>query len=193
MGKYRSESARLKNWDYRSNAAYFITICTQNREHYFGEIENSRMQISPVGAIAHVLWYEIKNHAKKIELGEFVVMPNHLHGILILNGNDVADIGRGVAVGRDVAYNVPTTKPTNETIIPKNEKMSAISPKSHSVSTIVRSYKSAVTKHCHRLGLEFTWQTRFHDHIIRNENSFHKISAYIKNNPMKWSDDQFFK
>lgn len=75
-GKYRNESIRLKNWDYARDAAYFITICTKNREHIFGEIQNAKMQISPAGAIAHVLWYEIKNHAKNLELGEFVVMQS---------------------------------------------------------------------------------------------------------------------
>ena len=76
-GKYRSESARLQNWNYGSNAACFITICTKDREHYFGEIQGGKMLVSPAGAIAYVLWFEIKNHAKNIELGEFVVMPNH--------------------------------------------------------------------------------------------------------------------
>src|SRR5690554_8187162 len=98
------KSPRLKNWDYGSNASYFITVCTKDREHFFGEIKNGRMQVSPAGAIAHVLWYEIKNHLENIELGEFVVMPNHVHGILILDGKGV---GRGGGdVGRDVACKV---------------------------------------------------------------------------------------
>jgi hypothetical protein len=74
----------------------------------------------------------------------------------------------------------------------KNEFMSNISPKSNSISTIVRSYKSAVTKHAHRLGFDFAWQTRFHDHIIRNGESFEKISNYIINNPVNWQEDKFF-
>ena len=102
-GKYRNESIRLKNWDYGNDTAYFITVCTQNREHFLGEIENGIMKVSPAGAIAHVLWYKIKNHANNIELGEFVVMPNHIHGILILDGNI-----NGNHCG-DVACNVPTT------------------------------------------------------------------------------------
>lgn len=89
--KYRSDSARLRNWDYGSDGAYFITICTHNREHFFGEINNNKMNVSPAGAIAHVLWDQIKNHTKNVELGEFVVMPNHVHGILILNGNNDHD------------------------------------------------------------------------------------------------------
>ena len=183
-GLYRNESARLKNWDYGTDAAYFITICTHNREHFFGKIENNKMQVSPIGAIAYVLWDEIKNHTKNIQLGEFVVMPNHVHGILILDGNG----------GRDVACNVPTTTnvPTEmETTNPKNEMMSSISPKSNNISSIIRSYKSAVTKYCNRLELPFAWQSRFHDHIIRNDESFQRISEYIKNNPTKWQEDIF--
>ena len=210
QGKYRIDSARLKNWDYASNGAYFITICTQNREHYFGEIENGKMQVSPAGAIAHVLWQEIKNHAKNISLGEFIVMPNHVHGILILNGNGPVGHDGDVALGfdRDVACNVPTEDPDGRmdvacnvptnvptdgltTIPDKNEEMAAISPKPNSVSTIIRSYKSAVTNYCNRLGIEFGWQPRFHDHIIRNDEAFQNISAYIKNNPSNWKEDKF--
>lgn len=84
-GKYRSDTSRLKNWDYTWDAAYFITICTKNREHYFGEIENGKMKLSKIGVLADVFWYEIKNHTKNVELDAFVVMPNHVHGILIIN------------------------------------------------------------------------------------------------------------
>jgi len=83
---------------------------------------------------------------------------------------------------RDVACNVST----------KDKFMSGISPKPDSISTIIRSYKSAVTKHARRLGYEFMWQTRFHDHIIRNEESFQQISEYIKNNPQNWKNDKFY-
>lgn len=189
------KSPRLRHWDYGSSSAYFITICTNDREYYFGEISDSKMQVSPVGAIAYVLWHEIKNHAKNVELGEFVVMPNHVHGILILNGNNgIANIdGGAVADGGDVgdggavACNVPTG--INHL---KNEQMAAISPKSNTVSSIIRSYKSAVTKYCNRLGLPFKWQSRYHDHIIRNDESFQRISEYIMNNPLNWREDKFY-
>jgi putative transposase len=179
-GTYRNESARLQHWDYGNDAAYFITICTKDRACFFGEIQNGQMQVSPIGAVAYVLWNEIKNHAKNIELGEFVVMPNHVHGILILDGNNM-DVD-----GRDVACNVPTETPL------KNQKMAAISPKTNTISTIIRSYKSAVTKYCNRLELPFAWQPRFYDHIIRNDESFHRISEYIKNNPANWNEDKFY-
>ncbi len=234
------KSPRMRGWDYGSEAAYFITICTRDRENFLGKIKNGIMQVSPAGAIAHVLWHEIKNHAKNVELGEFVVMPNHVHGILILKndrnivgidpGRDVADIDHRV-ICRDVACNVPTNNvpnnndhttdalttntditnarktkiadnnayktklTTSEPVISnpfKNERMAAISPKPNTVSTIIRSYKSAVTKYCNELKIPFAWQSRFHDHIIKNEESFQQISEYIKHNPSNWMEDIFY-
>ena len=122
MNYKNRKSIRLKNWDYRWDAAYFITINTKNHERFFGEIENKKMKYTPAGAIAYVLWKEIKNHEKNVELGEFVVMPNHIHGILILNGagefieRDSREIAKGdsteVGSSMDVACKVPTLKTT---------------------------------------------------------------------------------
>lgn len=149
--------------------------------HYFGEIENKKMILSNMGVIADLMWHEIKNHAKNITLGEFVVMPNHIHGILILNGDGVD--------GTDGTQHPtqPTPPPT-----PQQTQMAKISPKSNSVSTIIRSYKSAVTKHGNRLGIEFAWQARFHDRIIRNAQEFENIRNYIADNPKNWKKDKFF-
>jgi REP element-mobilizing transposase RayT len=162
--------------------------------HYFGAIENGQMQLSEIGVIADVLWHEIPHHSPLVKLGEFVVMPNHIHGILILT--EPAPVVDDGGDRRDVACNVSTCNVSTTTKTPpmteKNEFMSNISPKSNSISTIVRSYKSAVTKHAHRLGFDFAWQTRFHDHIIRNGESFEKISNYIINNPVNWQEDKFF-
>lgn len=85
--KYRIPSARLQNWDYGTNGAYFITICTQNREHFFGEIVDGQMQLNELGQLAEKYWLEIPQHFPFIELGNFVVMPNHTHGILIIDKN----------------------------------------------------------------------------------------------------------
>ncbi len=194
--KYRIPSARLPNWDYRWSGAYFITICTANHEHYFGEINNDVMTLSPVGVIANILWYEIKNHSKNVELGKFVVMPNHIHGIIVLDNDNKTN---------NTNNNVETLHATSKQIIEQNKTLHAtslqqnknqyseISPKSNSISTIIRSYKSAVTKHARRLQYNFAWQTRFHDHIIRNNNSFNRISEYIINNPTNWEQDKFYK
>ena len=169
---YRIPSSRLQHWDYRWTGAYFITICTKDKQHYFGDIENDKMKLSNVGILADVYWHEITNHTKNVELGEFAVMPNHIHGILILN-----DDTNGIKM---------------QHAINKHKHMSNISPKSNSISTIIRSYKSAVTKHAHHLGFEFQWQDRFHDHIIRNEDSFQTITNYIINNPANWQVDKFY-
>ena len=183
--KYRIESARLKGYDYGNAGFYFITICTANRVHYFGEIINGEMQLSNIGILADVFWHEIKNHSKNVELHEFQVMPNHIHGILQIVKN-INDGGDGGGVGRDVACNVSTNKPP-----PINKQMSKISPKSGTVGRIIGSYKGAVTNHAHRLGLQFDWQSRFHDHIIRNQAEFERIKNYIINNPKNWKEDKF--
>src|SRR5690606_22056934 len=90
------KSPRAKWWDYSTPAAYFVTICTKNRLHLFGEIRNGKMQYSPSGIIANIMWYEIKNHFPCVELVEFVVMPNHVHGIIIIKPPVV---GTGSVVG----------------------------------------------------------------------------------------------
>ena len=152
------KSTRLRYWDYGSDGYYFITICTKDKMHHFGEVVEGKMVLSHVGVIANLLWYEIKNHTDNIELGEFIVMPNHIHGVLILN-----------TVGARHA-----------------------SPLRRTISSIVGSYKSAVSKHAHRLNFDFTWQRNFYDHVIRDEVSHQKIAEYVVNNPVKWEEDRFY-
>ena len=186
--KYRIPSARLQNWDYGWNGAYFVTVCTQNREHYFGEIENDKMILSRTGVIADILWREIKNHAQNIELGEFIVMPNHIHGILILNNNHDDDNGNDNGNGNVETGHALSLQSDIQT--PGQKRFQNIGK--NTLSSIVGSYKSAVTKHARRLGYDFAWQTRFHDHIIRNEKTFNTISEYIINNPAKWLGNKFY-
>lgn len=89
----------MQTWDYANKGAYFITICTKDRHHYFGHVINGEMVLTNAGVIADILWHEIKNHNKNIELGEFIVMPNHVHGILILDGkNDLMAVETGHAL-----------------------------------------------------------------------------------------------
>ena len=86
-------SCRLKNWNYAWNASYFVTLCTAQRHCYFGRIEGEKMCFSPEGAVADALWHEIKNHAKNVELGSYVIIPNHVHGIITLNDNKHSAVG----------------------------------------------------------------------------------------------------
>ncbi len=184
--KYRIETARLQYWNYGWNGAYFITICTQNREPYFGDIIDGKMELSNIGIIADILWYEIKNHTQNIDLGRFIVMPNHIHGILILNDTDDNtdnNDNNTVETGHALSLQQP-----QQTIGQKRFQNQG----KNTVSSIIGGYKSAVTKHTHRLGYDFAWQTRFYDHIIRNEKSFNKISEYIINNPINWENDKLY-
>lgn len=187
QNKYRIPSARLQTWDYANNGAYFITICTKNSEHYFGKIENNEMQLSEMGKLAENFWLEIPNQFSFIELGNFIVMPNHIHGILIIN-NFV-----------EKRFIVSNTK--NETF--ENEKQSIQSkqggitgdknPMFHNnISRIVRWYKGRCSFETRKLNLHFEWQPRFHDHIIQNSNSFEIIQNYIQENPSNWEKDKFY-
>jgi putative transposase len=182
--KYRVASARAQWWDYGWNGAYFITICTQNREHFFGEIVNGKMILSNTGVIADILWHEILNHAPFVELGDFVVMPNHIHGILILDkpDGDAHRNGRNL-VGTGHALALPANPIIGQKRFQNIGK--------NTVSSIIGSYKSAVTKHANRHGFENGWQARFHDHIIRNDSEYQRISDYIISNPHNWSTDKF--
>lgn len=196
QNKYRIAPVRLQNWDYRWSAAYFITICTADRQHFFGEIADSRMRLSHQGILADVFWYEIKNHSRNVELGAFVVMPNHIHGIVVLNRNDAVTDGNEVddgnvvdvtggdgIVGVDCVVDAAAKKTIGQQRFRNQGK--------NSLSSIVGSYKSAVTKHANRLELPFAWQSRFHDHIIRNDAEYYRIEKYILNNPKNWKEDKF--
>jgi REP element-mobilizing transposase RayT len=184
QGKYRIPSARAAFWDYSWIGAYFVTLCTKNRYHYFGKIVEGNMLLSPLGTIADVLWHEIKHHAKHVELGAFVVMPNHVHGIVRI----LPDEQSPSAV-------VETTHALSLLSLPSSSSLAQQrfqNQGKNSLSSIIGSYKSAVSKHAHRLGFDFTWQARFHDHIIRNEEAYQRIATYITNNPKQWEEDTFY-
>jgi len=172
QNKYRISSNRLKNWDYGKNGAYFITICTRNREHFFGEIVcvdgKNEMHFNEIGVLANGFWSAIPNHFPFVALGNFQVMPNHVHGILIIDKKNVIDDVIDVVV-ETLQCNLSTENKI------KNEQMAKISPKSGTISTIIRSYKSVVTKNAHYIHADFFWQERFHDHIIRDSESFERI------------------
>jgi REP-associated tyrosine transposase len=191
-GKYRVESSRLQHWDYGWNGAYFITICAKNKKCYFGDVVDEVMKFSLIGVLADVFWHEINNHSKNVELGAFVVMPNHIHGILILSGNDInGEInghgGVGMVETRH-ALSLQQRRQKTETVGDNRFQNQG----KNTISSIVGSYKSAVSKHVHRLGFDFTWQPRFYDHIIRDEQSYNRIERYIMDNPRTWHDDKFY-
>lgn len=195
QNKYRISSIRAQWWDYGWNGAYFITICTQNREHYFGEIQNNKMILSHVGIIADLLWHQIPKHHKNVELGDFVVMPNHIHGILIIdkqldnvNVDNMDNVETGHALSLPSIQMLQTSSPV-EFQKPGLKRFQNIGK--NIISSIVGSYKSAVTKHANRLGYTHQWQKLFYDNIIRDNNQYQRISDYIVSNPENWAKDKF--
>ena len=166
--KYRVESTRLQKWDYGWNAKYFITIVTKNHEHYFGEIDgNNKMKFTKIGKIASKFWFEIPDHFPFVILDEFVVMPNHIHGIVIIdkkrddtkpsNGND-DERGDG---GRDKACLVSTlSSPSSPSPPPQStDKLSPgqkrfRNPGKNNISSIIGSYKSVVSNNAHKSNQE---------------------------------------
>ena len=183
-GKYRIESARLKTWDYGSNAQYFVTICTHNRQYFFGDIHEGKMELSAIGHIANSCWHEIPNHFPFVELGAHIVMPNHVHGIITINkSDDGCDDERNVETQNFASLptaSTPTTQPKNK-----------FGPQSKNLASIIRGFKIGVTKNARLIHAYFAWQSRYHDHVIRDDKSFQNISNYIINNPMHWAEDKF--
>jgi REP element-mobilizing transposase RayT len=187
QNKYRIPSARAPWWNYGDNAAYFITICTHNRVHYFGEIVGgggrgvetqnfASLRSTEIGKFAEICWYEIPNHFPFVQLGAFVVMPNHIHGIITINKPET-----------DTSFLSGIYSPTQ---LPANNKFG---PQSQNLASIVRGFKIGVTKMAKQIRPDFKWQPRYHDHIIRDDAEYQRISYYIKTNPSNWNKDKFSK
>lgn len=184
-GKYRIPPTRATWWDYGWDGSYFITINTKDREHFFGAVVNDKMELSEAGKIADTHWRNLPLHAKNIELGPHVVMPNHVHGILNLKGN-----------ARPFHF-VPFIDPFVETrealsLQKTIGQMRFRNPGKNTISTIIGGYKSVVSKYAHLAGFDFEWQSRFHDHLIRSKEEYERISEYIINNPARWKQDKFY-
>lgn len=180
--KYRIPSARAGWWDYAADAAYFVTICTKNRVLYFGTVVDSVLELSEIGKIAHRCWAAIPEHFPSVILGEFVIMPNHLHGIVVI------DKENAIADDNPVETLHATSLRPNET----NKFMSKISPKPQSLPAVIRSFKSAVTYSVRQTDPDFAWQPRYHDRIIRDQPEHERITSYIQNNPKNWQEDNLF-
>jgi putative transposase len=201
--KYRIPSTRLQTWNYANAAMYFVTICTKDREFYFGKITNEKMRLSELGKIAETEWtktIELRPDMN-LELGEFVVMPNHVHGIILIGENKYnADDDRdGRFDGRDAMHCVSTTTIISHDINANgntdktNKPANQFGPQSKNLASVMRGYKSAVTTYARKNNIRFDWQERFHDHIIRSMDEYSRISNYIINNPVNWREDRFYK
>jgi putative transposase len=186
--KYRIETTRLDGWDYGNPSWYFVTINTRCHVKYFGNIKDGKMYLNQFGIVVEKYWKDIPQHFENIELDCYSIMPNHIHGIIIIT-NNIKSTGC-FNVGRDVACNVSTDEKIvtmGQTTNEKNIVMSNISPKNGTLSTVIRSFKSAVTNYANKNNIpNFEWQERFYDIIIRNEKELYNIRKYIAENSERW-------
>ena len=174
-----NKSNRLRGYDYNLPGAYFITICLKYRKCLFGDIINGKSVLNKLGSIAENCWMEIPNHFEDAESGPFVIMPNHIHGIIYIL-EDCQNIVNQTYVFDSLKYSLDLQN--------DNSQIDLMHSK---LSTTIGSYKSSVTKEINRAIKQprFKWQTSFHDHIIRNENEMQNIANYIELNPANWADD----
>jgi len=273
--KYRVPSARLKNWNYGANGVYFITICTKEMQHLFGKVVDKKMILNSVGKLAEEFWIEIVNQFPYVELGNFQIMPNHMHGILIIDKSVVApvetrfiaskfdDIDSGekqfIASKLDdidsgetrfIASKLDDIDSGETRLIASKlddidsgetrfiasklddidsgEKQFIASKLddidsgetrliasvqqcesklreiggfagennpmlADNISRIIRWYKGRCAFEIRKINPSFAWHVRFHDHIIRNSESFERIQNYIEDNPSMWEEDKFYR
>ena len=159
-------SIRLQGYDYSQGGAYFLTICTLKRECLFGEIVEEEILLNDWGQVTQRCWHDIPAHFPQVELDAFVVMPNHIHGIMVIDKGTACRAPTGEQFGRPVPGSIPT---------------------------IVRSFKAAVTKGINAYRQtpgEKLWQRNYWEHIIRNDREMNHIREYVQNNSAQWETDK---
>ena len=168
MNADRRRSTRLPRFDYTRQGAYFVTLCTLHRACLFGDILNGEMQLNEIGKSAHRMWEEIPIHFPHVEIDASVIMPNHVHGVIVIPN---------APVGATHASPLPS------------------GPPKRSLGAIIGAYKSAVSRHANRLGLSSgssgrsIWQRNYYDHVIRDDAALTRIRQYIADNPFRWAED----
>ena len=170
--KYRIESARASWHDY-DGGSYFITICTKDREHYFGEIVDGEMVLSDIGKYAEEQFKNVSSHYPYAEIPLWTIMPNHLHAIVIIDGNKTKYDRRVVETWRAAS-------------------LRDIANLQGWLSVVIGGLKSSITRFANENALNFAWQPRFHDHIVRDTPDMNRIADYIENNVANWKDDEFY-
>jgi REP element-mobilizing transposase RayT len=171
--QHHRRSIRLRDYDYRQSGAYYVTVCADERRCLFGEIVNDEMQLNPAGEIVESVWEQIPQHFPNTELDAFVIMPNHVHGILLIIGDE-----RGISVGATDSV-APTTR--------------FVAPPKGSLGVIISQFKSVATKQI-RKALnrpdEIIWQRNYYERIVRNARELEAFRDYIRDNPMQWALDR---
>lgn len=163
IDKYRIPSSRLQSWDYGANAIYFITICTHHGRCFFGNIEEDKMILNEIGKIAKQYWLDIPKHFPFVILDAHIIIPNHIHRIVIIN--------------KDVTSSASNNSKWNP----------------GTLGVIINQYKRIVTINARKTNPDFKWKARSHHHIVRNQKSLMTIQQYIQDNPLLWKKDKFHK
>lgn len=195
MKLHDRKSPRAQWHDY-NGAEYFVTICTKNRLHYFGEVVDGTMQLTDVGKYASQCIMKISEIHPDAEMPLFVIMPNHIHMVIILDGG----AGMSSPVGPPPNVELPhcdsptNDNPTNDnpTSNGKDPEMQRRANRCGRLSHIIGQFKSAVTRFARENQIPFSWQPRYHDRIVRNRGEMNRIALYIEQNPMKWETDCFY-
>ena len=201
--KYRIQSARRNAYNYSQNGFYFVTICTQNRQLFFGNIINAKMQLLEIGEVAEKEWVNTGKIRKNVILHEFVIMPNHVHAIIQIKNQPTVETHCNASNSSAHPGNTDSEMDCNasdsdagiETHFNASLRGGAcyknkFGPQSNNLSSMIRGFKGVVKKYATINDIDFAWQSRFHDHIIRNEQELNRIRFYIKINVEKWDIDR---
>lgn len=177
------KNIRLQDYDYSSDGLYFVTICCQDRKCVFGDIRDGEMILNEAGKLLDYTWNDLPNHNPNVELDAWCIMPNHVHGIIIINNEAVRTDSKSVQN--------KTTTGLGQTGL---ERVSTIR-KMHGLSEIIRQLKTFSARRINQLngtqGVRL-WQRNYYEHIIRNQKSYENIANYIYDNPVRWINDDYY-
>ena len=204
--KHHRRSIRLQGYDYSQEGLYFITICCQDRAHLFGEIVDGKMILNDAGLQAKKSWQDIPNHFPNAVLHEYIIMPNHIHGIIEFVGanqyspnNNSPNNGSPNQTFSDNGNDVENNDKAKDLELVNGTKNFSPLPNatwrspSKTIGSVIRGFKIGVTKWMrNNTTVVNVWQRNYYDHIIRNEQDYERISEYIKNNPILWKEDRFY-
>lgn len=188
--RYRVSSARA-DWHAYDGGFYHVTVCTKDRELYFGEIVDGTMRMSEIGKYAEEQFLNVTSYYPYAEIPVFIVMPNHIHAIVVIDNRPPR---------RDAIYRVSDIHRVKEDMMddssmdsetPKGGLTGNDNPMLHQrLGTVIRGLKARVTHYANEKGIGFAWQSRFHDRIIRNQKDLNETAKYVENNVVKWKEDE---
>jgi REP element-mobilizing transposase RayT len=200
--KLQRKSIRLNEYYYSFPNWYFITICTHERRNLFGKINDGKMILSKAGQVVEEEWKQTKRIRKHVDLDYYTIMPNHLHGIIIIE-QALENVGVTRWVAQNKADHIINGRGELNSPYKDNERRMQYAPTkdkfkspSNTLGAIIRGFKSSVTKRLRELSGNSDlkiWQRNYYEHIIRNEIDLHNIRQYITLNQLKWEIDEYFK